>query len=284
LQIVVARYQNTPLPALEASISHLRFLFWHMDDLGILPSSRVNIIDTLLRPICFTQAPVPHLYFPFPDNTYSARALLSSPPASNAISAWFIHERYMTQFDNHVTRYGQSWLQFLETVVKVTHHPRLLDPARRGLSQEFEYIINHKADKLVGVLWKFWDKYSGDLSTVRQRLSAAIVPVEGGGRKSLQDTVFPFATLRQSFEDMGVRHFPYLAITDDLREIPPAELSFLPQLKVETAECLSLYLKVLKHLIDTSPRSTATIPAALIPVYERLNNFSGGQTALERLR
>lgn len=63
----------------------------------------------------------------------------------------------------------------------------------------------------------------------------------------------------------------------------PAEFTILSQLGVATSETLSLYLKALSHVRQANAQADR-IPHALLRIYEKLDEYSGGTMARQRLR
>lgn len=145
------------------------------------------------------------------------------------------------------------------------------------------YLIRVKPEKLAAVLWKYQDHYSPEITTVRQRLMNATVPLEDGGMKPLKETVFPLAPIRQTFETMDISTFPFLAILDEMNDVQASELTLLSLLGVETSQSLSLFMKALEYIISTNSQNN-TVPRKLINTFEKLNEYSGGNAARERIR
>ncbi|KAI5276433.1 hypothetical protein E4T47_00597 [Aureobasidium subglaciale] len=144
--------------------------------------------------------------------------------SANLTVARFIHSKYMDVYQGNV-ELRAKWLTWLRECLDVHDIPRLSNKTNKGLSTEFEWLVNNLPSRqwLAGIRQN-WDDYHlsqapklGDLripsEEVRNKIASLSVDCTDGKRARLSDTILP--TLRSAVTTIQHMGFHFLDIKDE---------------------------------------------------------------------
>ena len=286
---------------LHCSVSHIRYLYWHLPEKEPDLPGTIYLRDQELRPIYRNFATPPakiaiqdDLYFET-DDEYGPRQLLKTLPQSSdgtTISApgfplHYINSAYLMA--EIPVRYHRklTWEEWLHSCAGVRRVPRLSWPPTHyrvsELSELFIYIIESRSDKLVGALKAHWSSYEALMTPeIVSTLSNAVVPCENGESERLQETILPLPSLRHIYRTRGLpQSFPFLRLPFELKEGERHDWIFLETFGVTCQESISFHLECLRHLVRANQESediSSTSLSNLTDVYEAIEEHSSGSS------
>ncbi|KAH0381611.1 hypothetical protein KCU92_g6939, partial [Aureobasidium melanogenum] len=144
--------------------------------------------------------------------------------SANPTVARFIHPKYLEVYQENV-ELRTRWLAWLRECLGVHDVPRLSNKTNRGLSVEFEWLVNNLPSRQwLTIIRLNWDDYqlnkvpkSGDMripgEEVRNRIASLPVDCTDGRRAKLQDTILP--TLRSAVLTIQHMGFHFLDVNDE---------------------------------------------------------------------
>ena len=125
-------------------------------------------------------------------------------------------------------------MRWLEEIGGVRRIPELRAKGHDGLSKEFQYIVQHRSDRLLGILKHDWDSYRPRINgAVKGDLRRSTVLLENGRRIPLHRTFLPLPKLKQIAAELRVADaYPFIAISELLRDEERLEWMFVKELQV----------------------------------------------------
>ncbi|THW02710.1 hypothetical protein D6D26_04062 [Aureobasidium pullulans] len=195
--------------------------------------------------------------------------------AQNPTVIRFIHPKYLGAYHGNV-ELRTRWLAWLRECLGVHDVPRLANKMNKGLSAEFEWLVNN----LPSVQWLAcirvnWEDYHlskapklGDVripsDEVRSRIGSLVVDCTDGRRAKLKDTILP--TLRSAVMTIQHMGFHFLDVKDEQHN----DWTKLSTFGVITHRDLDFCLKLLMKFPETG-----MIPdkMTVIKLYRDIHNF-----------
>ena len=257
------------------AVAHIRYLYWFLPKDHSSLASRVRLANqhgSLLKKDQY-------IYFPEEKDDYSPSELFKQDDQLPGLPVHYLHEDYVKAVDPEVIRHDQSWMRWLEEIVGVRRIPELLAKTHDGLSKEFQYIIDHRSNRLLGTLKRGWDSYSPQINdTAEENLLKSAVLLENGRKMALECTFLPLPKLKQIATELCIADaFPFIAISELLRDEQRLHWTFVQDLEVGIEENLEFYISALETLKKSNPRlSTASARDNLIRIYKNIQSRCSG--------
>ena len=253
------------------AVAHIRYLYWFLpkDHSNLAYHVRLaNQHGSLLKKNQY-------LYFPDERDDYSPSRLFKQDDQLPGHPVHYLHEDYLKAVDPEMIHHGQRWMRWLEEIVGVRRIPELRATGRDGLSQEFSYIVIYRSDRLLGTLKRGWDSYRPQINNIVEgELRSSAVLLENGRRYPLTRTFLPLPKLKQIAAELGIADaYPFIAISELLRDEERLEWMFVKDLQVGIEENLDFYLTALKTLKKINPAlSTTSARDQLTRIYQNIQS------------
>ncbi len=239
------RYSATSLDNFKVfnAVAHIRYLYGFLpkDHSSLAPQIRLaNQHGSLLKKDQY-------LYFPDEEDDYSPFKLFKQDAQLPGHPVHYLHEDYLKAVDPEVIHNGWSWTRWLEEIVGVRRIPELRAKGYDGLSKEFQYIVNYQSNRVLGILKRGWPYYRLQINNaVEGELRNSDVLLENGRRTSLLRTFLPLPKLKQIAAELRIADaYPFIAISELLRDEDRIEWIFVKDLQVGFEENLDFYLSAL---------------------------------------
>ena len=252
------RYNATNLAKFKMSnaVAHIRYLYWFLpkDQLSLAPQVVLaNQHGSLLKKDHY-------LYFPEEGDDYSPSNLFKQDGQLPGHPVNYLHKDYLKAVDPRLRHNGRSWKRWLEEVARVRRIPELSAKSSPGLSKDFQYIINHRSNRLLGTLKGGWASYRPQINgTVKEELQNSAVLLENGDRTSLRDTFLPLPKLKQIAAELHIANeYPFTAMSELLSDEKRSEWMFVNDLGVGIEENLDFYLSALETFKTINPAFNST--------------------------
>jgi hypothetical protein len=154
----------------------------------------------------------------------------------------------------------------------VQSYPQLQNPNRRTLSDEFKYVIEHRPEKLVGLLKRYWSFYEPQMTDdVVRVLKECWVPSDEHLAVDLKSTFLPLPRLKAMVERLEILDFPFLTMPEELTDEDENEWQFLKRFGVRSrgrSDDLYFYVEALSRIADENEdECNSDILRALFDVY-----------------
>ena len=256
---------------LSNAVAHVRYLYWFLPEDHSSLASPVRLANqhgSLLKKYQY-------VYFPKDEDEYSPCKLFKQNDQLPGLPVRYLHEDYLKAVDPEIIRNGRTWMSWLERIVGVRRIPELLARTHVGLSKEFQYIVDHRSDKLLGTLKRGWDSYSPEISVfVEEDLLKSIVLLENGLEMALECTFLPLPKLKQIATELCIADaFPFIAISELLRDEERLNWMFVQDLGVGIEENLNFYLSALETHKTTKPMlSVVSTRDQLTRIYKNIQS------------
>lgn len=214
ITLILEKYNRWSDFSLDSSVSHLRYLYWHLPEDRRDLAKTVYLKDQISRPV-YRSSITPgkkvmkdiiedDLYFDT-DGIYDAKRLSMPLRFGSKLCPGFnlhyINQAYIDAVSSHVLRCGLSWEHWLERS-GVRRTPRLVKwSAPVTLSNFADYILKWRNEDLVGTLkahwdtYKRWDSLDEDTRPVIDALREAAVLCKDGTDAPLHTTYLPLPKL-----------------------------------------------------------------------------------------
>ena len=257
--LIYGRYQEYGRVSLECSITHLRYMYWHLRTDATSLDKRIFLRDQNNQAV-YHQSPnisrssicVDDMYFES-DDEYGIQRLISR---GSSLTIHFIHPAYLQAVADSARRGDRSWKSWLEEVAGVRRIPRLIEPSNScTLSKVFLHIIQWCPEKLIGTLQAHWSSYS---SLMKPEIVATLentpVPCENLGMSSLKMTYLPLPDLKDKAKQFGAEGvLPFLQLPAQLTKDSEQCWKFLKVFKVGMEADIRFYIDVLRYLVRDNP-------------------------------
>lgn len=267
------RYNVTNLDNFKVSnaVAHIEYLYWFLpkDHSSLAPQVRLaNQHGSLLKKDQY-------LYFPDEGDDYSPSKLFKQDAQLPGHPVQYLHEDHLKVVDPDVIHNGRPWMRWLQEIVGVRRIPELRAKGYDGLSKEFQYIVKHRSNKLLGTLKRGWAYYRRQINNVVEgELRNSAVLIENGRRTSLLRTFLPLPRLKQIAAELLIADaYPFVAISELLRDEERFEWIFVKDLQVGIEENLNFYLSALEIFKMTNPALNTTFASdQLARIYQNIQS------------
>jgi len=276
---IYERYNATNLDKFKVfnAVAHIRYLYWFLpkDHSSLAPQVRLaNQYGSLLKEDQY-------LYFPDEGDDYSPAKLFKQDAQLPGHPVHYLHEDYLKAVGPEVIHNGRPWTRWLEEVVGVRRIPELRAKGHDALSKEFQYIVNHRSNSLLGTLKRGWASYRPQINNVvegdnvvKGELRNSAVLLENGRRTSLLRTFLPLPKLKQIAAELCIADvYPFIAMTELLRDEERFEWIFVKDLQVGIEENLDFYLSALETFKTINPApNTTSARDQLARIYQNIQS------------
>ena len=245
------RYNATNLDNFKLfdAVAHIRYLYWFLpkDHSSLAPQVRIaNQHGSLLRKDQY-------LYFPDEGDDYSPSKLFKQDAQLPGHPVHYLHKNYLKAVGPEIIHHGRQWMEWLEEVVGVRRRPELRAKKHNRLSKEFQYIVDHRSNRLLGTLKRGWAYYRPQIDDFAEgELLSSAVLLENGCRLPLLRTFLPLPKLKQIAAELRIAdEYPFIAISELLRDEEISEWMFVKDLQVGIEDNLDFYLSALETFKTT---------------------------------
>ncbi len=270
---IYKRYNATNLENFEVvnAVAHIRYLYWFLPKDRSSLASQVRLTNqhgSLLKKDQY-------LYFPDERDDYSPSKLFKQDDQLPGHPVHYLHKDYLKAVGPEVIHHGRRWMRWLEESVGVRRIPELCATNHDGLSKEFQYVVKYRSNRLLGTLKRGWESYRPQVNIlVEGELRSSAVLLENGRRTPLLRTFLPLPKLKQIAAELHIADaYPFIAISEPLRDEGKLEWMFVEDLRVGIEENLNFYLTALETLKQINP-ALSTTPARdqLTRIYQKIQS------------
>lgn len=165
-------------------------------------------------------------------------------------------------------------------MVGVRRIPELRTKGYDGLSKEFQYIVQYRSNRLLGILRRGWVYYHLQINNlVEEVLRSSAVLLEDGRKTSLQRTFLPLPKLKQIAAELRIADsYPFIAMSELLQDEEILEWTFVMNLQVGIEDNLDFYLSALERFKAINPSlNTTSLIDPLARIYRKIrwNSYEG---------
>lgn len=291
ITLILGKYNRWCDVSLQSSVSHLRYLYWHLPKVRRDLAKKVYLKDQNSRPVYQTSITLgkkvkediieDDLYFDT-DGMYDVKRLSRPMKLGSKICPGFnvhyINQAYVDAVPSDVLRCGVSWKRWLK-LSGIRHSPRLIKSSTPPtLSKFFDYILKWRNEDLVGILKAHWATYKRLTSRpVVDALREAAVPSEDGTKVSLHTTYLPLPKLVKLCKDLDVQidqGMPFLKLPVEIDDDAEQDWSFLTMFDVGHEADTRFYLDVLRCFACAYENPSEFSGKALVRIYEEIEIHS----------
>ncbi|KAF4628320.1 hypothetical protein G7Y89_g9830 [Cudoniella acicularis] len=253
--LIIKRYDEVSNCTMEENISHLRYLYWNRPHDSSAVDEDIFLMNQNEVPVFRIGASKEHLYFGEEEEEYGPWQLLRSvsveSPSTPVLHVNFLHKAYLEAVPLEALQYGNSWKTWLSNYAGVHSSPQLTDPTLSKISTEFKYIMEHRSEKLAGLLKRFWSFYEHRMAPfVVKKLKRCLVPTTRSDMWMLQSTFVPLPKLIEITERLKIVNFPFLNTPQPLTNEDENEWQFLKRFGVQCTNDLRFYLTALESISE----------------------------------
>lgn len=289
IALILKKYNTWGNISLQSSVSHLRYLYWHLPKNERDLPKTIYLKDQESRPVYRTfvtlgrEIIVDDLYFET-DEKYDAKRLTMQEKVGSKIiypgfPLHYINRAYIDAMPSDARRYDSSWEGWLGDSAGVRCIPRLVKPSTpTALSDLFLYILRWRKE-VVGTLKAHWASYK-DLITppVIRALREAEVPCENSKKAPLQTTYLPLSKLTKRCRNFDVnRELPFLVLPSETDGGSQEDWNFLETFDVGRETNTRFYLDVLRHFVRTHQSPSEASRNILLKIYEAVEIHSNAE-------
>lgn len=287
IALILMKYDRCLNVPLQDSVSHLRYLYWH------LPKEQRDLPKTLYLKdqqsqsvycafVTYDREIVDDVYFET-DGTYDPKQLSAQVKSGSKIirpgfPLHLINQAYIDAVPSEVRRCDMSWESWLACSAGVRRTPRLVKPSdTTALSEFFSYILTWHPDRLVGILKAHWASYKELMSPpVILALGEVAVPCDGDMDDiPLRNTYLPLPKLMKACQEVEVEQgMPFLKLPVEIDGDAKKDWRFLKIFEVGHQANTRFYLDVLHHFVQTHQSLSEMSKKALLRIYEAVETHS----------
>ena len=296
IALILKKYDTWSDAPLQYSVSHLRYLYWHLPKKERDLPKTIYLKDQESRPIYRSfvthgrEIIVDDLYFET-DKRYEAKQLMKQEKVSNKVvfpgfPLHYINSAYIDAMPSDTRRYDFSWEGWLENSAGVRRIPRLVKSSTPTvLSNIFLYILDWRKEELVGTLKAHWASYKDSITpSINSALREAEVPCEDRMDARLRTTYLPLPKLKKICENFDInQQLPFLKSPTKIDDDTLQDWNFLEIFHVDYETSAKFYLDVLRHFVRTHQSLSEKSRKSLLRIYEAVEKYSKSDD-LERIR
>ena len=296
IALILKKYNAWSNVPLQCSVSHLRYLYWHLPKKERDLPKTIYLKDQESRPVYRSfvthgrETIVDDLYFET-DERYEAKQLMKQKKVGTTVvlpgfPLHYINSAYIDAMPSDARRYEFSWELWLENSAGVRRIPRIVRSSTPPvLSDIFRYILNWRKEELVATLKIHWASYKDSITPIiTSALREAAVPCEDRMDALLQNTYLPLPKLKKICEDFDInQQLPFLKLPAKIDDDALQDWSFLEIFDVGHETSASFYLDVLHHFVRTHQDLSEKSRKSLLRIYEAVEKYSKSDE-LERIR
>lgn len=255
------------------SISHLRYLYWNLPQDRISLDKNIFVFDQDSLQVVRNTKRTHYIYFEERNEQYGPWQLF---PTSSALDSTlpvvhFLNSKYLDAVPEEARHNGRSWKVWLEELAGVHSYLQIQDPELDTTSDEFQYILDHKPEMVVGLLKRYWELYEQQLTSAAVRLiGQSKIPQLADGECPLKDTFLPLPRLEAIVDKLNIVGFPFLF----LPELPTGGIGdgwlFLERFGVTTTDNLQFYVAALDKLQVDNYDNHSSFIEALFGIYKAI--------------
>ena len=294
VDLIIKRY-NCAAVDLQGSISHLRYLYYHLPQDTEQLDKLIYMFDKNESPVYRARATygndfkgkdvtVRDLYFETADEYGLAALYDTRKPRFYPVR--FVHPAYLDAVPTDRRVYGRSWREWLRDLAEVRHSPRLVrssDPTK--LSPIFQAITEKLPHKLVAVLFTNWSEYK-DLMRMEivEVLRNAPVQCEGGlDEYPLEKCYLPTKSLKSICDELSLGFVPihFLALPEVFLRDNCDQMRFLKRFGVGNKPTLDFYFDILSECTETDESMSLT---SVSNIYRSILRLDDGSDGYKRIR
>ena len=263
IRLISERYAaiNCDNVSLTNAVAHMRYLFWFLPkdspDSELrerLNRTRVRLANQHGSLLKLDQ----YAYSPSQEDDYSPSRLFAQVGEAPGLPVHYLHADYLKAVDPAVIHNDRSWMKWLEEIAGVRRIPEYTKEHSNVfgapgsvfsvLSREFRYIIDHRSDRLLEVMKRGQTVYNFSLEAgPANDLVGSQVVIPNGSRTSLSNAFLPTPELQRLAAELGLAEaFPFIAMSEQLKDERKTEWSFLRKLRIGFEENLYFYLTALE--------------------------------------
>ncbi|KAF4494384.1 ATPase-like, ATP-binding domain [Fusarium agapanthi] len=288
---ILRSFKSKKALSFEVINEHLSFLYLtHVFGKGLEEYTKVEIVNVA------SMRANPHetdVYLPGTHHAYSPAGLLPVEDASPGLSVDFLHPRHMESTPDKPTLFRPSWETWLCNCIGVRERLRLISRDKRGLSDVFLYVFEHRPEKFLGLFEHLWLHEKSSLVTNRAlRSKIEDLPAQKlcgvDYSLKLKEAWLPLKYLRH-FVDRYMEYpkqFPFLKLEEsDITEQIGSKWHFLSDFfSVSKADSMDFLLQILHYIQQSCPErpsdsQTQKVFDLYIAIYARLTVASDGPDA-----
>jgi hypothetical protein len=273
VSLILDKHKRKDFVSLESSVAHLRYLYWNLPSYERSFSENISLYNQKYEGGLLKQR-----YYFQSDKEYGAQELLKRIDEDHyhapGHAVDFLHSAYVHAVPTEACRIGWSWMSWLEEFFEVQHIPQVVPQYNpTTLSFEFVYIVDHRPDKLMGLLKECWGSYEPLIGPkVRSQLSQIHVLSESGQRIMMRDSYLPLPHLKTKIEELGVVDFPFLQMPECLSEEAQSDWAFLRRFGVGIGKDIRFHVSILESLSNANcTEFTTETTESLFKVYRAID-------------
>lgn len=256
------------------NVAHIKFMFWHNKE---LPSKKLQIwLPSNTPKIWYKPSEERHgwAYCPVTKGKYTASSLLQSTvPTQLSSKLWFVRKAYLHTLQKCQPRNGQTGVAWFRSYFDVKEYIQLQSRSlQRATSCEFDYIIEERAESLLGVIDANRFQYLEEKDW-EDRIRKSCVPILCSMRRMpLETTYLPLPSLRATVRSLSLEQdFGFLQELQDIEEVSAFKWTFLKRLGVVMEENVEFWIRLLT-LARTKPNIESE---HVFRIYQNLQKFTG---------
>ncbi|KAF2421213.1 hypothetical protein EJ08DRAFT_738278 [Tothia fuscella] len=283
--LIQQRYQTRSPIDVAAHKPHVRFLYWHHDQLQS-GSDSFHFVNT--RPQWFVPGPSRGwTYYPRGAGDYAAAKLLASAVEDRLeLNMNILRDDYFDDLQQLELRHDQTPSDWLHSFLSLKTTIQLCSRTDYGvssMSQELKFIAEKKPQFLLGVLKADWEHFN-NCNTWNNFFSKCNIPIlHSDNERRLKDTYLPLPSLLSITNRYSVsQDFGYIRELAGMTNENAGAWHFLKQFGVTIDENLQFWLFVLQKVSTLESTIIASIDVANI--YLELQTRCRSQNNIELLR
>lgn len=298
ITLILEKYNGWSDVSLQHSVSHLRYLYWHLPEDQRDLAITVYVRDRLSSPVrpatrssiklekkVMEDITEDDLYLDT-NGVHDAKILSMPVKLGSKVCPGFplryINQAYIDAVPSHVLRCGTSWEHWLKRSSVVRRSPRLVKWSTPvTLSKFFDYILEWRNEDLVGILKTHWALYkkmdSLESRPVINRLREAAVPCQDGTDAPLHTTYLPLPKLLKLCKDFEVpvdQGMSFLKLPVEIDDEVERDWSFLKMFDIGHEANIRFHLDVLRCFACTHQDLDGTSSKTLLRMYEAIEIHS----------
>ncbi|KAF5538359.1 ATPase-like ATP-binding domain-containing protein [Fusarium mexicanum] len=231
------------------------------------------------------------IYLPGTEHAYSPESLLANEGASPDLSVVFLHSKHMESAPDKPNPFHPSWETWLCDLIGVRKRLRLISRDKRGLSDVFLYIFEHRPEKFLGLFEHLWLHEKSSLVTNRAlRSKIEDLPAQKlcdvNYSLTLKQAWLPLKYLRHSVDRYMEypKQFPFLKLEESDITVGSKWHFLSDYFSVSKDDSMDFLLQMLQYIQLSCPKQpsnsqTQKVFDLYVAIYARLTVTSDGPDA-----